>query len=1667
MKKYLKKSLQVFIWIIGSLLLFFLLAIVSLQIPSVQNYAKEKVVTYIEQKIKTKFKVDTLTIQFPKKIILKGVYLEDQKKDTLFAGEKLAADISLFELISNKVEINSLELVGISANLNRNSKAVFNFDFIVQAFASPKKQNSESTPMEFSVGEIMLDRIKFKYSDAVTKNDIYANLKHFETKIKTFDLNEMNFEIPKAKINGLQLKLKQGLVQISNLTKTAAVNNDKETFLKLKLGGIDLAKIDFDYKSEETKLSTHFYLKKLLTKIDRIDFNSQFAIIESLDLTGVEGALVFDKLDKITPKKEFTNTESNNWEVKIKKTEFKRVNFCYDNNNVAPVAKGLDYNHIDITGLNLKLNTLNYNTENISGIANSLSVKDKSGLNIQDFKAEFFYGKKNAFLKKLYLKTPQTELRDEIHIGYPSIESLAKNPGELGIAANLKNSKLGFKDILLFVPTLNNTSPFNTNPNAILLINGIVKGKLKNIEFPALEVSGIGATKLAASGTILGLPDINKAYFDLNIKDLQSSEKDITTFLPKGTVPNNIQLPSKFDVKGTFKGTIASFNTNLNLQSSFGDAKIKAFFDQSRKKFEKYDAQTELINFDLGKLIKNDSIGKISLKANVKGTGFDPKTASATLNGNVLKAYYNKYTYKNVNLKGAIANGNFKAIATAKDPNLTFDLVSNGSFRDKYPTGKIKLNVDIADLEKLNLHAGPLKIRGVVDADIQSANLDYLNGTVHAHSINVINEKNEFAIDSISIVAKSTALKNTLSVNSPFLVADIDGKYKLSKIGNALSNSIAKYYDSNPTAKKVGVEKQFFTFKIGVKDNPIIYKLIPNLKNLEPINLTGKYNSVNDSIVLNGTVPKLVYGENTITNAILEVNTKDNAIVYSFIIDDIQNKQIQLPYTSISGKVEKNIVDYTLQLKDVKEKERFLIAGTLKSIEGNNELSLDPSNLILNYESWKIAAENLISIGKKGVYVGDFDLSKAGSHIVLQSESKAVNAPIAIDFKDFDINTITSFVEKNDLQLSGKINGNAKVKDLNTKPLFTSDLNITDFTFKKDTVGNISIKVNNTIPNQYDAKIAITGQGNQVDLEGFYRAELSSFNLNLDIEKLNLKSIQGFTLGNITESTGFLNGKFEITGNTSQPKIIGELKFNDVGFKATQLNAKFKSINDKIVFANDAIIFNNFTINDQNDNKLAINGKINSTNFSNFGFNLTVDAENFQAVNSKEKDNDLYYGELFMDNHLKVTGTIDNPIVEGNIKINKDTKFTIVLPQSDPSIADREGIIEFIDQDKPQIVETVTLEKLNSEMDIKGINASVNIEIDKDAELSMVIDKANGDFIRLKGEAQLNGGIDPSGKTTLTGRYELSEGSYEMSFNTIKRKFDIKKGSYILWTGEPTSADVNITALYKTEAAPIDLVNDQLGAVSAETRNTYKQKIPFETALKITGELMKPDISFDIILPEGNNSVSTEIINTTKAKLNQIRLQTDELNKQVFALLLLNRFIGENPFASETGGASVSSLARESVSKILSQQLNNLAADLIDGVELNFDLNSSDDYTTGQRENKTNLNVGISKKLLNDRLKVTVGSSFGIEGPQQTNQNANNIAGDFTIDYQLSKDGRYKLRAYRVNKYQVALQGEVVETGVAFIMTLDYNKFRELISSSQSKKAVKKTKQESKKKSDE
>ena len=1654
----LKKSLKLALWAVGFCILLFLLLFIALQIPAVQSFAKNKAVAYLQDKIQTKVSIGKLDIDLPKNIVLENVYFEDQHKDTLLYGKKLEVNISLMRLFSNTLEINAIDLNGITAKITKNGKSVFNFDYIITAFSTKTKQQDTSTPMRFLINKINLDAFKINYTDAYNKTKLFAAINHFDTKIKKFDLSTNSFDIPKINLDGFKFNFKKEAVdvnQINVLLPTPATKNNTSNTLKLNIKEINFANIAASYDDLNAKVNSTIQLQKMFVKLNSFDLGNKKIDVQNINLVGTNAAFTIATVQKITQASTVNSAKSKSWLVKVNHTDISKFNLNFDNTNVVRRNNAFDSQHLNVGDLNLISNNLFYNGETISGTVDKLSAKEGRNLNIESLKTTFYIGNNSAFLKNFYLKTPNTEIKNKTTLGYSSLKSISSNPNQLKLNVNFTNSTIGFKDILYFVPDLAKSKPFKNNTDENFFINGGLSGKLSSLYSKSLEISGLKSTKIAVKGVIIGLPNWSKTFFNLQIFNLQTTAADISQIVPSGSIPNTIQLPKQFSAKGNFRGTLNKFFTDASVASTFGKVDYRAYFNKSIKNRELYDGKLTFTNFNIGKLLKNNTLGQISATATIDGVGLNAKTSRAKINANIGKAYFNNYNYQNLKIAGGLSNGKFNAKATAKDPNLVFDLISAGSLQGKYPSGKLNLNIDIADLNKLNLHAGPLKIRGQFNADVQTADFSFLNGTATATHFVIANQKEQFVLDSVNIVAKATKNNNSIVLKSQFVNADIIGQFDLLKIGQALKNSIARYYKTG-NYKQATTKPTQFTAALTVKDSKIIYKLLPELKSFSPITFRAKYNSVNDTIVVNGTIPQLTYGANAIQGAIIAIDTKNNSLLYNIHIDGIQNASFQLPNSSLSGKVEKNTVDYNFLLKDLKNINRYLISGTYKTRGQNSEVFLNPENLMLNYQKWQLSNQNVIQFGKNGIYVNNFDLSNDGNFIKVQSLSTNPNAPLQFDFKNFDIETITNIAQKSNLQIGGKINGSILIKNVIKQPLFTSNVIVDNFTFQKDTIGNLNIQIDNATANTYNAKINISGFDNQVNLIGNYKPISNLVDFDLDIQKLNAKSIQPFSYGTITESTGFLNGNLKIIGSATAPKIRGVLNFNDVGFKVKQLSAQFKSINDKITFTDNKIAFDNFVIKDEKDNKLAINGMLNSTDLSNIGFDLKIDSDNFKAVNSKAKDNELYYGTLFLDNHLTVKGTVNNPIVDGAIKVNNETKFTIVLPQSDPSIADREGIVEFIDLDQPKLFSTVTVDKTASQSEIKGILAAVNIEIDKEAELSIIIDKANGDFLKLKGEAQLTGALDASGKTSLTGRYEFTEGSYEMNFNLIKRKFDIKKGSYILWTGEPTAADLNITAIYKSRTAPIDLVNDQLGSISAAQRNTYKQKIPFETELKLKGELLKPILTFNIVLPPGNNDVSTAVINTTQAKLAQLREQPDELNKQVFALLLLNRFIGENPFASESGGTTASGLARESASKILSQQLNNFAEDLVSGIEINFDLQSTEEYTSGEKQNKTDLNVGLSKKLFNDRLKVSVGSSFGIEGKLQANQKASTIAGDVSLDYQLTKDGRYKVRAYRVNKYQVALQGEVVETGVAFILTIDYNKFRELFSKRINKKAASK-----------
>src|SRR2546423_1631155 len=272
------------------------------------------------------------------------------------------------------------------------------------------------------------------------------------------------------------------------------------------------------------------------------------------------------------------------------------------------------------------------------------------------------------------------------------------------------------------------------------------------------------------------------------------------------------------------------------------------------------------------------------------------------------------------------------------------------------------------------------------------------------------------------------------------------------------------------------------------------------------------------------------------------------------------------------------------------------------------------------------------------------------------------------------------------------------------------------------------------------------------------------------------------------------------------------------------LGNEFKIDNQKLSVTENGFIFNQFTVRDSANNALVIDGNILTSNFTNYNFNLNVSAQNFMVLNSTKKQNKLYYGRLNITSNIHITGTEVKPVVDGSLTVNKETNLTIVIPQAEPGIQERQGIVQFVDMRAPEndsLFKGVdTINKAN----VTGMDITANIIIDKEASFNIIVDEANGDFLNVKGEAQLSAGIDPSGKITLVGSYTLEQGSYQLAFNFIQRKFDIEKGSTIIWAGDPTSAELNVTAIYIANTAPLDLVQQQLAESPAAIRNTYLQK---------------------------------------------------------------------------------------------------------------------------------------------------------------------------------------------------------------------------------------------------
>lgn len=1656
-----KKALRIMMWLVAGVVLLLLLVVIGIQTRPGKNFVREQAAAFLRQKLQTEVQIGELDYALPKMLVLKRVLLCDETQDTLLYAREIKVDIAMLKLLNNHVRIQQVYLDGVFAHIyRRKNDTAFNFSYIVNAFAAPNANSTPAPPdtttsFTIDLEKLVLQQVRFSMNDTAGGSFMTYEIGNLHLTMKELNPNKMILRLGKLYANNLNAAIIQAPAYLTDAPDTGTA----PLHLHLAADELHLNNIRFNQQSLESQFFIDVSLGELLVHPENIDLINQSVALRDFTLNN-SNVHILMKPGAAVPAKQVTDTPAEQdlkWRVKAGNLKLNNINFILNDETQPRLPSGIDYAHLNVQGLVLDANDLRYTTDTIAGTIHQLAAKEQSGLDLRRLKTRFEYTPQGAYLRDLHLQTDNTILQNYAAVRYPSLETLASNPHLMQIELNLQESILGMKDLLTLMPELEANPFFRKHRRGMLRMEARMKGRLDNLKLDRLYATGLGNTKVDMNGTIYGLPDINKLRYNLKIAALQSSKHDVQSLLPPATL-QQINLPDGFGTTGTISGSMMAYKPNLVIITTDGNASINGYVDMSRGTGkERYDLMVKTRSLNIGKIIRNEEIGTITADLKARGTSFDPPTMNATARANIQSVRFHNYTYRDIILHSKLEDTKATLQLRSNDPNAHLQLNGRASLAGTYPAIYADAVMDSIDLKALHFSSSEMRLRGQLHADIPLLNPDYPQATVTIANTIVTTGGKRHLLDTIYLGSSpSTDSGNNIILRAPSIKAHIWGQIPLTGINDIVQYHIARHYspadsltkgNGNHTAPAALPESYHLQFVAGIEDNPILRRLLPDLQRVDNVHIAAELSP--KRLQLTADAPQISYLNYDIRDARVSVNGNDSALTYKMSVDRVHQNSIDIYYANVTGRLSANTLTTDISVSDRDSNRRFFLSGVLQN-QGNDQVFQLNPHLMLNYENWNVLQPNRITFGEQGFFVENFGINKGKSGIEINSLTPTYNAPLRADISNFLLSSLTQMISQDTLLVDGMLAGNINLQRFSPDPQVTSQLAITHLSVLGDTIGDLDINVRSATENVIDAQLSITGFGNHVTLNGVYYPSPvngNNFNMTLGLQPLNMATLEGAAQHQIHSTSGFLRGDLQLTGTLDAPLLNGQLRTDELRTTPTLLGAPFYFPGEAIKFTGKNLVLNDFNISDSAGNMATINGKMN---FHEMNLAMRLRANNWQAMSSTAKENKDFNGRLFLSTNMNINGQVATPNIDGSLHVLKGTAVNVTIPATEQGIQERDGVVEFADISRAENKNSLALspDSLGKKTRVPiGSHVNLNVTTDEEASFSVIVDENTGDFVRIRGVANLNTMVMPDGSMGLTGNYEIREGFYQFSYNFIRRKFKVESGSNISFSGDPMKAEMNVTAIYEANVPPYDLVSRQVEDPAELVY--FKQRLPFAVKMQITGPIMQPALNFDIVLPEGKSyRVGSEVTEMVQNRLNQLRTQPSELNKQVFALIILNRFVADYPFQNGAGGGSMQTMARQSVSSFVSEQLNKFAGGLIAGLDLTLDLQSSEDYTTGKRRNRTDLNIGASKRLLNDRLTVNVGNNFQLEGPQSNTTRGNSyIPGNITVDYDLSADRRYRMRFFRRDEQPGELEGNVISTGASFILQVDFNRFRQVLMS--------------------
>ena len=1244
------------------------------------------------------------------------------------------------------------------------------------------------------------------------------------------------------------------------------------------------------------------------------------------------------------------------------------------------------------------------------------------------------------------------------------------------------------EDLVFLVPDLG-PYYFNWQEDGIILADIRMNGSPAHMVVENFQLEGRGAISAFAEGEVMGLPFADSLFIDMEEFRLWAAPGLIYANVPDLQQPEGITIPDSVMVQGQFRGSTNEFETGLTVYGSdIGEATIMLALE-GEPGYETFEGRVFSGSFDIGRLLQEDILQQpVSIELGFHGLGLDPETMDMNAWLAIGRLMIMDYRYDAIVLDLALRDSTVSLFTTYKDDVLSAEIdAAMGLFREKM-TVLGSIAVEYADLEQLGFSEEEMMAGITIETDIIQYPEDFFSGSILISDANFAINDQIHNIPDIQIISDSSPGNYSMELISEFLHTDYRGNISPAGIPDAFTGHLVNYFpvpeltgEDYETTEEItgGTEttqeiteaagtteeitgktetaeeitgkapmespgEELFSLNLHLFPSELVMNLLPGLEEYDTLSLHLDYDSRINQLALDVLMESSVYSGIDLHNFHARVLSDRQKMDFGMFLDSINLNETALTGFDISGTFAGQMLDVSFSVYDEIEQQILMIGARAEIEDELYHIRIDPDNLVLTYQDWDIHPDNLIVLGDERLRFHNFLLEHEESMLSVDSrDTEEYDDVLDISIRQFDLSSLTGFAEPFIPLGGGLVDGDVTLRNLAGVSSFTADVTLRELVWNQYMIETIRLHAEDAGPRELSIEAFLEHEETSVSISGsYFPGEEAAVDLQLDIDRLDLQIAQMFTGEEITHLDGVVTGRIHAAGTLPEPEITGQLNIRDAAFRITQLNAGYFIPEEQIMFDRHNIRLQDFVLEDSLGRTASINGSVNIQDLENIALNIDFSTRNFTLMNLQRRGGDMFYGRILMDSDLSLRGMHHSPAIDGRLRLNEGSTFTFIVPQTTPEAIGGEGVVEFISPDEEEfyrrVVDRFETDEIRSQLDMMTIN--LNIELDRETVLRVIIDEVAGDFLELQGGAVLTFGIDPGGIISLVGRYEIVEGEYMLSFHEVaRRRFLITEGSSIMFTGDPMEAEIDITARHIVRTGVNELMRP-LGGGDQPRGEVIRRQYPFHVYLNMQGELMSPDISFELDMPPEHRGAMDGAIMT---RVNSINRDESELNKQVFALLILGNFIHENPFAAE--GPGISTTARRSASQIMSQQLNRLSDRYVRGVNISFELESYEvDRAEDDAVGRTELQVEISRDFFDDRVRVAVGGHIELEDETHRERGAGDIAGDFSLEYLLTPEGDLLLRGFRQREYGDLIDGQITKTGVSFIFSRSYNRFREV-----------------------